>query len=52
MLEKNAADPVRIWDGPDVWVIPDHAIRAVRLHDPESPDRKGAATIGFRGGDG
>ena len=48
MLEKNAADPVRIFDGPDVWVIPDHAVRAVRVHDPESQDKAGEATIGFR----
>jgi hypothetical protein len=48
MLEKNAAQPVRIFDGPDVWMIPDHAIRSVRLHDPESPDKRGTASIGFR----
>ena len=50
MLEKNAADPIRIFDGPDVWMIPDHAVRAVRLHDPESPDKAGGPTIGFRRG--
>jgi hypothetical protein len=48
LVERNASDPIRVFDGPDVWVIPDHSIRWVRLHDPESPDKRGAATIGFR----
>ena len=52
MLEKNAAEPIRIYDGPDLWLIPDHAVRAARLHDPESKEKKGRGSIGFgRAGD-
>lgn len=37
MIEKNADVPIKIFNGPDVWVIPIHAVRAVRVHDPDAP---------------
>jgi len=50
---KSGTDPqpIEIYDGPDVWVIPESSVRWVRLHDPEAPEaRRGG--MGFRiGGD-
>lgn len=47
LLAANDKRPIEVYDGADAWVIPMHAVRWVRLHDPESPDRRGAE-IGFR----
>jgi hypothetical protein len=49
LLAANDKRPIEVYDGPDVWIIPAHAVRWVRVHDPESPDRRGAE-IGFRMG--
>jgi len=47
LLAANDKRPIEVYDGADVWVIPTHAARFVRLHDPESDDRRGSE-IGFR----
>lgn len=49
LLAANDKRPIEVYDGADVWLIPMHAVRWVRLHDPESPDRRGTE-IGFRMG--
>jgi hypothetical protein len=49
LLATNDKRPIEVYDGADVWIIPMHAVRWVRLHDPESPNRRGAE-IGFRMG--
>jgi hypothetical protein len=49
LLAANDKRPIEVYDGPDVWIIPAHAVRWVHVHDPESPDRRGAE-IGFRMG--
>ena len=49
LLAANDKRPIEVYDGADVWIIPMNAVRWVRLHDPESPDRRGAE-IGFRMG--
>ena len=47
LIETSDAEPIEIYDGPDVWLIPERSVRWVRLRDPESPDKR-ATTIGFR----
>lgn len=49
LIERNATDPVRIFDEPDVWVIPDQSVRWVKLHDPEASSTR-STSIGFRRG--
>ncbi len=44
-MERNASDPIRVFTGEDAWLIPDHAIRAVRVTNPGTKD---ATSIGFR----
>ena len=46
LVKANDGDPIEIFDGADVWLIPERSIRWVRLRDPESPDRH-RAEIGF-----
>jgi hypothetical protein len=48
-LGKSGAhpQPIEIYDGQDVWLIPEASVRWVRLHDPESPDRQ-RGEMGFR----
>jgi hypothetical protein len=47
LIKHSDEGPIEIYDGRDVWVIPEHSVRWVRLHDPESPDKRGSG-IGFR----
>jgi hypothetical protein len=49
LLATNDKRPIEVYDGADAWLIPAHAVWWVRLHDPESPDRRGVE-IGFRMG--
>jgi hypothetical protein len=49
VLERNSNGPIEIYDGPDVWVIPESSVRWVRLHDPESARTR--TEMGFRVGD-
>lgn len=47
LINRSSAGTIEIYNGPDVWVIPEGSIRWVRLHDPESSDRRGGE-MGFR----
>jgi hypothetical protein len=47
VVKASADGTVEVYDGEDVWVIPERSIRWVRLHDPESPDRP-HGELGFR----
>jgi hypothetical protein len=47
LLKESPSGPIEIFDGPDLWIIPEGSVRWVRLHDPESPDKR-HTEIGFR----
>jgi hypothetical protein len=47
LIKVSEGGPIEIYEGADVWVIPERSVRWVRLHDPESPDRRGGS-LGFR----
>lgn len=47
LIEASAGGPIEIYEDPDLWVIPEHSVRWVRLHDPESPDGR-SGELGFR----
>jgi hypothetical protein len=46
LLKESASSPIEIYDGPDVWIIPEASVRWVRVHDPDTsaPHRE----LGFR----
>jgi len=46
LLQTNAEEPIRVFNGPDVWVIPTHTVRAARIHDPEASGA-GRSAMGF-----
>ena len=50
VIEKSREGKIEIFDGPDVWIIPEGSVRWVKLHDPESARTRGE--IGFRMTDG
>jgi hypothetical protein len=47
LIKRSDEGPIEIYDGPDVWLIPEHSVRWARLHDPASPAKRGSG-IGFR----
>lgn len=47
LLDTNTEQPIRVFNGPEVWVVPTLSVRAVRIFDPEAP-KKGSKSIGFR----
>ena len=46
IIERSEGGPVEIYDGPDVWIIPEASVRWVKLHDPESASS--SRDVGFR----
>ena len=46
VIERNAGGSIEIWDGADVWIIPESSVRWVRVHDPEAS--RSRVEIGFR----
>lgn len=51
LLKTSPTGPIEILDGKDLWIIPEGSIRWVRLHDPESPDKRPDGHMGFRRGE-
>jgi hypothetical protein len=49
VIERSAGGPIEIYDGPNVWIIPESSVRWVKLHDPESSRTQ--REMGFRFGD-
>jgi hypothetical protein len=47
LVKKSADGTIEVYDGPDVWIIPEGSVRWVRVHDSESSDRTRGG-IGFR----
>jgi hypothetical protein len=40
MVTRNVTEPISVVDGATVWIIPTHAIRAVRLRDPDVSEER------------